>query len=79
MIDESVQRQTEKLHCHRAPQQRGAGLEDVRIEVDQAGLENVAGNDDADAQVRKAFFPFSSMTPFFFSRAPISIIANSVS
>ena len=55
VIEESVQRQAEKLHHDRARKQRGAGSENVRVEVDETGFKNVAGDDDADAQVGKAF------------------------
>ena len=58
VVKKEIEHQTKPLHDAGADQQHPAGFENVGIELEQTGFENVAGDDDIDAQVGEAAFAF---------------------
>ncbi len=53
---EPVQNETQKLHDDCAHKQHRTGLEHTRIQLNEAGFEDVARDDYIDAQVGQALF-----------------------
>ena len=61
--------------------ERGVILETVDVErrIEQRDVVTAKVEATSPSEMKPTSLPFSSMTPFFFSSAPMSIIANSVS